>query len=161
MSNRGYFSGMSWHTEYHTLERKKEKTADCKYLDENRMCLNGKSPCFMSKCFEATMCIYRVREYNSEIEDSKNNNKPKAKQKKRNNTQRCSLPIGCKVINGTYGMGKYVSYDKEKSLMTIKFGFQESKFKYPDAIEKGFLKVDAEIMDKYVHKDIRKNTNLY
>lgn len=141
MSDRGYFSGMSWHTEYHTLERKKEKTADCKYLDEHRMCLNVKSPCFMSKCFEATMCTYRVRENNLEVEDLKHNNKPNAKKQVKKKKQTCTLPIGCKIKHDNYGIGKLVSYDKEKSLMTIRFGLQETKFKYPDAIENGRLKM--------------------
>ena len=138
MSDRGYFSGMSWHTEYHSLERKKEKTTDCKFLDGNRICKNGKSPCYMSKCFEATMCTYRIRERNDDMDYMQYKSKKITKQTSQKKIQRCSLPKGSKVQHATYGIGKLIDYDKEKSLVTIKFGLQQTKFKYPDAIEKSF-----------------------
>ena len=43
--------------------------------------------------------------------------------------------------HANYGTGKLIAYDKEKAIMKIKFGLQEVKFKYPDAINKGYLKV--------------------
>ena len=61
MPGRNRLTGICWHEEFHTVDPKKEKAADCIYLTKDRICRNSK--CFKNgeKCFVATHCKYRVK----------------------------------------------------------------------------------------------------
>ena len=60
------FAGRNMHIEFHNVNPKKSKAADCIYLTENRECQNKKSPHYLSKCFAASYCTFKVKE-NAEL----------------------------------------------------------------------------------------------
>lgn len=68
MGRQGYLSGFSWHNEYHS-ELKKNKAANCIFLDEKRNCNNKKSPYYLSKCFVASNCP--LKEKDETVESNK------------------------------------------------------------------------------------------
>ena len=53
-------------------KRKKVKAANCIFLTEERICQNKESHKYLSKCFEATYCTYRIKEKNQKV-GKKNN----------------------------------------------------------------------------------------
>ena len=137
MGDKGYFSGISWHTEFHTVNRKKEKAADCIYLDEERICSNKYSPCYLTKCFEASSCKLRIKEGQKKPSEKKSRNSEKI--------NICSLPIGSKMYHKKYGVGIFVDFNKLTGIITLQFPEKKIKFKYPDAIQKKFLYIDDDL----------------
>ena len=156
MGDRGYLSGAACHIEYHSVNRKKEKAADCVYLDTNRICRCRRSPWYLAKCFDATCCSFRERE-------QKVNPKPTPPQKPTAPTgtdnskilkalssarkkKRCApfnIPIGTVLFHKVYGKGRLCAYNREGAVMTVQFSTNTARFIYPDAFDQGFLSRDA------------------
>ena len=124
MPGKGKFSGFYWHHEFHTVDPKKEKAADCIYLDKNRICRNRSCIKNGEKCFVASHCKYRVK-----AEDA-----PKPAQKKPE--WKCSLPKHCDIFSKSHGVGTYICCDKENHLITIMFSDCAKSYKYPEAFLK-------------------------
>ena len=60
----------------------------------------------------------------------------------------CSLPIGCELNHLQYGIGRLKEIDESKKSIIIEFKLKTLKFKYPEAIIKGFLKIkDRKLQD--------------
>lgn len=155
MGNRGRLSGTPCHIEYHTVSRKKTKAADCIYLDQNRICHCKRSPWYTSKCFEATTCTFRERDKVKEKslkEKSTQNDIKKAPLQRAikdpGESIKCPIPMGSTIIHKTYGEGRLCAYDKTKEILTIQFQNKESRFSYPDAFQKGFLKLKTNYSQK-------------
>ena len=121
MPGKGKFSGFNWHHEFHTVDPKKEKAADCIYLSEDRICRNRSCIVNGEKCFVATHCRYRIK-----AEDA-----PKPVQKKRE--WKCSLPNHCTIFSKTLGVGEFIGYDRKNHLITVKYDTCTQSYKYPDA----------------------------
>jgi len=128
---------------------KKEKAANCKYLDRDRICQNKNSEVYMTKCFRASWCTLRIKEkLPIETDSSK-----LTKKEKRIISIRCSLPKGTPVTmisNGKHGT--FVSFDKEKMYVTVLFD-KEAKFVYPKSFIDGNLTVSEDYMS-LIQKDI-------
>lgn len=135
MPGKGKFSGFNWHHEFHTVDPKKEKAADCVYLTKDRICRNSK--CFKNgeKCFVATRCKYRVRAENA----------PKPVQQEAE--WQCSLPKKCIIYHDTYKVGEYISCNPQYKLIEIRFDDCAHHFKYPDAFNQGLLHGNQEVTD--------------
>ena len=146
MSDRGKFSGFSWHTEFHTVNKKKEKAADCIYLTTDRICQCKDSYYYTLKCFSATHCPVRVKENEKILTEIK---PPKKEQVIIN----CTLPKNCVVHSKRWNDGKYVRYEKENRHITISFNGKEIQFMYPDAFINKHLIVTEDLM-KIINKDI-------
>lgn len=150
MSGKGKLSGFAWHIEYHALHEN-NKQANCKYLDEKRICRNRKSGYYyLSKCFDATHCPYREKKNKKE-----NKIKFHANQKFRK-IKKCSLPIGCKVRHKSGMTGRFVEYDESRGYIIIEYPDKTSKYLYPQAFTDGFLSLS----DKFIHllqKDIKES----
>ena len=56
------FAGRNMHIEFHNVNPKRGKAADCIYLTEDRVCQNKKSPHYLAKCFAASYCTFKVKE---------------------------------------------------------------------------------------------------
>ena len=121
MPGRNRLTGICWHEEWHTVDRKKEKAADCIFLDENRICRNRSCIINGEKCFVASHCKYRIK-----AEDAP---KPTVKPKE----WTCSLPKQCDVFSKKHGVGTYIRCDTKNHLITIMFDDGEKSYKYPDA----------------------------
>ena len=158
MGDRGWLSGAAMHSEYHTIERKKKKAANCVFQTGSRICENEKSPCYLGKCFEATWCTYRIKEKNfssrepGQSKDIARNNKPK---KDKYKGIKCSLPMGIEVYNKKKSKGKLIKYDREKRILYVKYPMKEDliKYKYPEVFLDGFLEVEEKFKN-YIAKDI-------
>lgn len=151
MSDKGYFSGFSWHTEFHTVDKKKNKAADCIFLTEDRICTCKKSVYFTEKCFSATYCPHRQKENIPE------QNIVAAKQKivtnKTETIINCTLPMNCSVYSKKWGNGEYILFEKAKKFITISFDGKEVKFMYPNAFLDKHLLISDQLME-IVQKDI-------
>lgn len=123
MAGRNRLTGICWHEEWHAVDKKKDKAADCVYLTEDRICTNRSCIKNGEKCFVATNCRYRVREADAPAQ--------KTTPKKRKAI--CSLPKGCVVFSKQYGIGEYVQFDAESRLIHVLFEDKMRKFSYPDA----------------------------
>lgn len=121
MPGKGKFSGFNWHHEFHTVDPKKEKAADCIYLTKDRICRNRSCIKNGEKCFVATHCKYRVK-----AEDA-----PKPVQQKPE--WKCSLPKHCNIFSKSHGVGTYINCDEKNHLITIRFDDCTKSYKYPDA----------------------------
>lgn len=158
MGDKGWLSGAAMHYEYHTVERKKQKAANCKYLSNNRICRNEKSPCYLGKCFEATWCTYRVKEKQTLSKNEQDQpkiaiqNKPKPDKYK---GIKCSLPMGTIVTNKKNSQGKLIKYNKEKRFIYVDYPSKEElvKYSYPEVFLEGFLTVDEQY-DSCIARDI-------
>lgn len=158
MGDRGWLSGAAMHSEYHTVERKKKKAANCKYLTNSRMCKNEKSPCYLAKCFEATWCTYRVKE--KQVPSEKQQENPIASTNNKKNQDKykgikCSLPMGIEITNKKKSKGKLVKYNKEKRFIYVKYPEKEDlvKYIYPEVFLDGFLTVN-ENFNECIARDI-------
>ena len=158
MGDRGWLSGAAMHSEYHTIERKKKKAANCIFQRRDRTCMNEKSPCYLGKCFEATWCTYRVKEkktaFNKNTNESVVVKESRPKEEKYKNIK-CSLPMGTIVTNKRNVQGELVDYNREKRYIYVKYPGKDEliKYSYPEAFLNKFLTVDAEY-DKCIAKDI-------
>ena len=135
MPGKGKFSGFNWHHEFHTVDPKKEKAADCIYLTKERICRNRRCIKNGEKCFVATNCKYRVR-----AEDAPKPEPIKPKWK-------CSLPKGCIIYHNTYKVGEYIGCDHQNKLIEIRFDDCTHHFKYPDAFHQGLLHGNQMVSD--------------
>ena len=120
MAGRNRLTGICWHEEFHTVDPKKEKAADCIYLTKDRICRNRNCILNGEKCFVATHCKYRKKAADA----------PKPVQPKR--AWKCSLPKYCTVFSKTQGVGEYISCDKENHVITVKFEKSVQSYKYPE-----------------------------
>ena len=121
MPGRNRLTGICWHEEFHTVDPKKEKAADCIYLGKDRICHKRGCERHDEKCFDATLCRHRVRE-----KDAPKPVQPTPEWK-------CSLPKHCDIFSKTHGMGKYIGCDKKNRLITVKFDTCVQSYFYPDA----------------------------
>ncbi len=142
MSDRGKFSGFSWHNEFHAIDRKKEKAADCIYMRKDRTCSNEKSLCFSEKCFEATRCHLRVKKNQKEA-NLVTSKKDKVK-KLIIKSIKCTLPKNCKIIRKDLVEGEYIDFIEDKMHLVVKFNGKVWKYQYPKAILEGFISVSDE-----------------
>ena len=136
MSDRGRFSGFSWHTEFHTINPKREKAADCIYLTTDRLCQNKKCIKYMEKCFIATNCPFRVREKDAEKVANAKVAEPTPTPKKKLPIKKikCSLPMGCKMRSNKFGQGRLVDYNEASMIISVQFEEKIVRFQYPNAI---------------------------
>ena len=162
MSDRGRFSGFSWHMEYHTTDRKKEKAANCIYLTNNRICECKKSVYYLEKCFDSTHCPHRVKEENPKTKtESKTTVSAPAKSNTTSQNQpkpkrHCSLPWGTKVNSKNWGDGTLNSFDSKTGKITISFNGKIIPFLYPDAFAQKHLTVDSEELLAKIENDIKR-----
>ena len=135
MPGKGKFSGFNWHHEFHTVDPKKEKAADCIYLDKNRIC--RKKSCHLNgeKCFVATHCKYRVKE--------KDAPKPTSKPKE----WTCSLPKQCTVFSKAFGIGTYINCDHKRKIISVAFDCGMKFYSYPDAFIQQKLYGNQDVSD--------------
>lgn len=127
MSN-SKLDGYSWHIEYHTVDRKKGKAADCEYLDQKRECHNKDCPNYLAKCFDATHCSYRKKEaFKSAVGKSV-----------------CSLPLNTKVLHSHFGYGTITAFNKSTGQIRVKFKGCTRDYSYPDV----FIHKDLFITDQ-------------
>ena len=148
MSGRGKFSGFNWHVEYHTTDKKKEKAADCIYLTNDRICQNKQSGYYLSKCFVASNCKYKVKEKDKIAANNTQNRTPTPAIIR----YRCVLPPKCKVTNIKFGEGTFVDYSQKKMLLNIKFSDGVRLFKYPEAIINKHLLVSDTIYEQVLRE---------
>lgn len=140
MPGRNRLIGICWHEEWHTVDRKKEKVADCIFLDENRICRNRSCIINGEKCFVASHCKYRIK-----AEDAP---KPTVKPKE----WTCSLPKQCDVFSKKHGVGTYIRCDEKNHLITIKFDDCTKSYKYPEAFLEKHLYGNG-VVDQCVAQD--------
>lgn len=141
------------HIEYHTVDRKKEKAADCIYLDGKRICRNKNCHEYLSKCFASTACTLRVKS-TDEIET-----KPikKTPQKKKHIVDVCcTLPLNCEIESRTFGKGTFKEFNRKSRVIYIDFGERGVRgYQYPESFYKGYLAVSGELK-KCVRNDRNK-----
>lgn len=153
MSDRGKFSGFSWHMEYHAVGEKKEKAADCAFLTQERICQNKKSAQYLTKCFIASICPHRMTQNKFEIQEIAKKVGQKAVDAYAG--IRCSIPIGCPIFSEKFGKGNLVSFETSKRVFSVKFGEKTIRFLYPEAILDEHLTV-SESAYRNMLKDIAK-----
>ena len=134
MSDRGALSGFNWHFEYHTINRKKEKAADCAFLTVDRICQNNKSINYLSKCFVASDCPLKLKqeEFLKRTENKQRNIASSKNQQIKG--IKCSLPKNCVMFNNHLGKGRFVGYDEKNMFISVRFGESIKRFEYPKAI---------------------------
>lgn len=150
MKGKNPLTGYSWHFEYHTVDKKKAKPANCIYMTEDRICQHKKSQQYLSKCFMASYCSLRVKESGVKHQTENTNTSKKLKIIK----IKCSLPLNCQMHSKILGDGEYISYDEDNMLISVQFGKEIKKFAYPDSIINKHLVVSEDILklvlrDKY------------
>lgn len=124
------------HTEFHSVNPKKEKAADCIYLTEDRNCQCKDCPQFLGLCYHASICKFRKRksEYHEPV-------KPSAPPKPRPICP-CTLFLGTRMESKKYGKGRLKSYDEQQGHITVEFSNKRTVlFQYPESVLKGFLTV--------------------
>ena len=156
MTGKGKFSGFAWHTEYHTVDPKKEKAADCTFLDQERICNCKDSPTYLGNCFVASTCKYRVKSKQGNLMSKGNINQSKKVVAEKYQGIKCSLPIGTKVWNKKNAIGKVTGYKMDQRILYVSYPDKDTdaKYQYPEAFLNGFLKLD----DKYkalIEKDLK------
>ena len=61
--HRGSYCGFKGgHIEYHSVNSKKEKPADCIHMTESRICQNNKCPEYLRKCYVSSVCKFKIKE---------------------------------------------------------------------------------------------------
>lgn len=110
------------HTEVVVIKPPKKKTT-CIYLDENRICRCKKSARYTEKCFEATLCTYKVKGKYQFTSKKKRNSSARGK-KSASTTEKIILndeqtllktqlcKIGKTVYHTRYGKGEVISYSE-------------------------------------------------
>lgn len=159
------FAGRNMHIEFHTVNPKKEKAADCIYLTNDRICQHKQSYYYLSKCFSASCCPLRKREREEEEEQRTKQhpgNKPLKKTQPITTYKipqivelPCSLPIGCDVYSSSFGEGKLERYDSKGMYIFVRFGERVVQFQYPDAILKKYITLSEDFL-KRVKDDVSK-----
>jgi hypothetical protein len=166
MAKKPNANGM--HVEYHTVNPKKDKAADCVFLDSNRVCYCKESTQYLTKCFIASYCPHKIKDGEvvaprpTPSKQKPTPSKPKAYSNTPNHPAYgpkvitsidCTLPLGCMVYSKAFGKGYFRSYDKKTR--RIYFEFADGKmhcFSYPDVFDKGYLALPTEFKD-YVKND--------
>lgn len=144
MIKKRVFAGKNMHIEFHNVNQKKQKAADCIYLHTDRTCHNKKCPEYLAKCFVASTCSFRLRQKDAdEIELKKELHnrarkraqldKPHPKQKTIKRIK-CTIPSHAHIFSPAFGKGSLAGYDENDRLLSVKFEDAVRKFKYPDAI---------------------------
>lgn len=163
MGGKGKFNDFGWHNEFQSVNRKKEKAADCIYLDEDRICNCKKCMYYLGKCFYSTHCPFREKEKKAKEEKELHRTSQETKEqpvimKKAEKIPdiKCPLPIGAKVTTKHGKKGRVVEKDNAKNYLIIQFedNAEMKKFRYPDAFEKGFLIANQEYQ-KYITRQIK------
>ena len=121
MPGKGKFSGFYWHNEFHTVDPKKEKAADCIYLTTERICRNKQCFLYGEKCFVATHCRFRKKGQGKEQTTSEEK------------VWKCSLPVNCVIYSKTHGIGHYIGCDDKNKLITVKYDACTRSYLYPNA----------------------------
>ena len=147
MKHKGPYYGFNGgHIEYHTVNQKKKKAADCIYMTTSRMCQNNKSPEYLSKCFVSSACKYRVKEQDKEREIIKR--KLEMPKKEKIVAINCSINKGCPIYSPSYGKGRFVGYDATRMIISVEFDGKIRAFQYPQAIFDKYLIVPKNIFVK-------------
>ena len=137
---KGKFAGRAMHIEYHTVNPKKRKAADCIYLTTDRVCQNKKSPCYLAKCFQASFCPLKVKEQDAAIPTKKEIITPTSTVKAtRIKSIDCTLPYNCDIRSKAFGNGKFIRYDESSMTIYVQFSGSVKSFKYPQAILDKYL----------------------
>ena len=138
MSDRGRFSGFNWHLEFHTVDKKKAKAADCIFLTTNRICQNKTCNQYLSKCFVATNCPFRIKSTEREKIIKEQQLRVAAKKPLEEiptyKNIKCSIPCDCRIYSEKFGKGRFQSFDTDTRIVTVKFGEKMIRFKYPEAV---------------------------
>ena len=131
------YPGQNMHLEYHTVNRKKEKPADCIYMTDNRECQCRECPYFLSKCFVASACRYRVKSTDAAANPSATKPASSSPVVEANDRKykgiACTLPLRCRVWSSDYGEGAYVGFEYEDRLIRVRFEDRVRSFKYPES----------------------------
>lgn len=133
------FAGRNMHIEFHTVNPKKVKAANCIYLTEDRECQNKKSPNYLAKCFAASYCTFKVKEKDAILPNPIVSPNQVKKEEPKIKKIQCSLPLKCHVFSECFGQGNYTAYDVEKRIIEVTFNGIPRRFIYPDAIFKKHL----------------------
>ena len=116
------------HTEVVIIKPQKKKTT-CIYLDENRICRCKKSARYTEKCFEATLCTYKVKgKYHSKSSRKKHSSLKRNPKNIVLNEEQILLKtklceIGKTVHHTKLGNGEVISYSENQ--ITVLFGVGE------------------------------------
>lgn len=155
------YPGRAMHIEYHTVNQKRSKAADCIYLTDDRVCQNKKSYQYLSKCFMASNCPWRMREKDAE-EAAREAARVAAKEKKVSpnpkqptNEKQPKAPKvpyvispNCPMYNSYHGNGRCIEYNAKSRIMTVQFKKQVAYFPYPKAILDKHLLVPKPVFEK-------------
>ena len=133
------FAGRNMHIEFHNVNPKRGKAADCIYLTEDRVCQNKKSPHYLAKCFAASYCTFKVKEKDAFPPKTIAPPAPPKKEEPKIKKIKCTLPLKCSVFSETFGQGEYTAFDADKRTIEVTFDGTPRKFIYPDAIFKKYL----------------------
>lgn len=162
MGGKGKFNDFGWHNEFRSVNRKKEKAADCIYLDEDRTCNCKKCMYYLGKCFYSTFCPFREKEKIAEAKKEPYR-LPEEKitepvVKKMRPLLKCPLSVGAKITTKHGQKGQVIGIDYTKNRLVIQFedNDEPTRFLYPDAFEKGFLIAEKEFQT-YIMKQIQKS----
>ena len=149
------------HIEYHTVNPKRDKPADCIFMIENRICNHPKSVVYDEKCYMASYCPYREKDpqksrkkkepKNSADTADKKSWKGTVPHKREIYKINCSIPLLESIENKSLGSGIFVQYENKR--MTILYRGVEQRFVYPDAFLDGYLIAD-EKMEELIIKDM-------
>ena len=157
MSN-GKFYDFAWHEEYHTVNPKKEKAANCIYLDNNRICYCKDSDNYMEKCFRASYCPHRKKEnkFKTNHTNAINSNNTQNKQtgSTYNKAIKCSLPKNARIFHKIYGYGIFIEYDGKTNIIKVRFNDFIKSFNYPNDFIKGVIEAKDINAKKAVQSDI-------
>lgn len=138
MPGKGKLSGFYWHKEFHTVDPKREKAADCIYLSKDRICRNRECIINGEKCFVATHCRYRVKKADG----------TKAQPPAPSPAWVCSLPRGCYIYHKeSNAVGEYVGCNSGAKTIAIKFDDGVKHFLYPQAFKEEHLYGNQEVSD--------------
>lgn len=160
------YPGQGMHIEYHTVNPKRDKAADCIYLTSDRICQHKESNVYLSKCFVAQDCPYRLRQKEAdEIAKQKEIQKRIQQRKQAIKSQpkpppaikyiKCTIPHYSYFFNKTYGKGTFVEYDESTRLLSLNFKGEIKQFKYPEAILQKYI-ILPKFAFKYVLDDLSK-----
>lgn len=99
----------------------------------------------MEKCFEASVCPFRIKEKDATAPEPRKIEAPKVETIVE---IKCSIHKGCPIYSPTFGKGKFVSFNPTARHIEVKFGENVKKFLYPDAIFDKHLIVPKDVFPK-------------
>ena len=155
MSMHKKYPGYGSHLEYHTVNAKKKKAANCIYMMDDRTCRCKESVYYMEKCFISSYCPHRVKE-----EKPKPQTKPMVPMAKDAAGVKtppkhiCSLPLGSRITTRNGAEGILKSFDSSNGKITISFNEKIVSYIYPDAFIQKHLTVSGCLVAK-LEKDIQ------